>query len=221
MNDVLILAEQSDLAVTIDRALTVLGFEPYRVEPADTIDRSALVRLPVLVVVVDGVEQVTQQLTADEELKRLPVILVADEQRLTARSYASFGGELIVHPFTSRELQARVGRARYGVRTPFDNDLVVSGSLEINRATYQVKVDGKPIDFTYMEYELLKFFVVNPDRVFSREALLSNVWGYDYYGGARTVDVHIRRLRAKLGPEHAERIRTLRSVGYRWEGRAD
>ena len=68
-----------------------------------------------------------------------------------------------------------------------------------------------------MEYELLKFLATHPNRVFSREALLSRVWGYDYYGGARTVDVHVRRLRAKLGAEHAQRIKTVRSVGYRFE----
>ena len=78
-------------------------------------------------------------------------------------------------------------------------------------------IDGEPVDFTYMEYELLRFLVTHPNRVFSREALLSRVWGYDYYGGARTVDVHVRRVRAKLG-EHAARIKTVRSVGYRFEG---
>jgi len=68
-----------------------------------------------------------------------------------------------------------------------------------------------------MEYELLKFLLTHPNRVFSREALLQRVWGYDYYGGARTVDVHIRRVRAKLGQEHAHRVQTIRSVGYLFE----
>jgi len=91
------------------------------------------------------------------------------------------------------------------------------GSLELNLATYQVAIAGKPVSFTYMEYELLKFLVTHPGRSFSRESLLSAVWGYDYYGGARTVDVHVRRVRAKLGLEHAARIKTVRSVGYRFE----
>jgi DNA-binding response OmpR family regulator len=77
-------------------------------------------------------------------------------------------------------------------------------------------VSGKPLDLTYMEYELLKFFVTHPGKVFTREQLLSRVWGYEYYGGARTVDVHVRRLRAKLGEEHANLIQTVRSVGYRF-----
>jgi len=97
------------------------------------------------------------------------------------------------------------------------DEIVRVGSLELNLATYQVTIDGAPVDFTYMEYELLKFLVTHPGRVFTREALLSRVWGYDYFGGARTVDVHVRRVRAKLGQEHAGRIKTVRSVGYRFE----
>jgi len=76
--------------------------------------------------------------------------------------------------------------------------------------------DYKTLDLTYMEYELLKFLASHPGKVFTREQLLSRVWGYEYYGGARTVDVHIRRLRAKLGEEHANLIQTVRSVGYRF-----
>ena len=82
--------------------------------------------------------------------------------------------------------------------------------------TNQATVTGRPVDLTYMEYELLRFFIENPGRVWSREQLLSKVWGYDYFGGARTVDVHVRRLRSKLGEERASWITTVRSVGYRF-----
>ena len=89
-------------------------------------------------------------------------------------------------------------------------------SLSLNLETYQAMVEGHPLDLTYMEYELLKFFATHSSKVFTREQLLSRVWGYEYYGGARTVDVHVRRLRAKLGEEHANLIQTVRSVGYRF-----
>ncbi|MFA9270254.1 MAG: winged helix-turn-helix domain-containing protein, partial [Baekduiaceae bacterium] len=128
------------------------------------------------------------------------------------------GHELLVHPFSAAELHARIARARRALHGVDHGAVVRCGSLEVNLATYPVTIGGKPVDFTFMEYELLKFFATHPGRVFSREALLSRVWGYDYYGGARTVDVHVRRLRAKLGQEHAGRIKTVRSVGYRWEG---
>ena len=95
-------------------------------------------------------------------------------------------------------------------------ELVEYGELVLNLETYQAAIDGKPLDLTYMEYELLKFLASHPGKVFTRETLLSRVWGYEYYGGARTVDVHIRRLRAKLGEEHANLIQTVRCVGYRF-----
>lgn len=88
--------------------------------------------------------------------------------------------------------------------------------LTLDLPTYQARVGSVPIDLTYMEYELLRFFVTNQGRVWSREQLLSRVWGYDYFGGARTVDVHVRRLRSKLGEERVSWITTVRSVGYRF-----
>ena len=97
-----------------------------------------------------------------------------------------------------------------------DQDLVEYGPLLLNLETYQAAVAGRALDLTYMEYELLRFLATHPGKVFTRETLLNRVWGYEYYGGARTVDVHVRRLRAKLGEEHAHLIQTVRSVGYRF-----
>lgn len=96
-------------------------------------------------------------------------------------------------------------------------DTIVAGSVVIDEAAYTVSVGGHPLDLTYTEFELLKYLVTHPGRVLTRENLLSEVWGYDYYGGTRTVDVHIRRLRAKLGPEHDNCIGTVRNVGYRFQ----
>ncbi len=96
------------------------------------------------------------------------------------------------------------------------HEVIAYGPLALNLETYQAVVDGRPLDLTYMEYELLRFLAAHPGKVFTREVLLSRVWGYEYFGGARTVDVHVRRLRAKLGEEHASLIETVRSVGYRF-----
>jgi len=90
------------------------------------------------------------------------------------------------------------------------NETVEYSGLALNVDTYQATIEGRPLDLTYMEYELLKFLAQNPGKVFTREILLSRVWGYEYYGGARTVDVHVRRLRAKLGEEQANLIQTVR-----------
>jgi hypothetical protein len=94
--------------------------------------------------------------------------------------------------------------------------ILTRGPLSLNFETYRASIAGRVLDLTYMEYELLKFLASHPGKVCTRELLLNQVWGYDYYGGARTVDVHVRRLRAKLGEEHAHMIETVRSVGYRF-----
>jgi DNA-binding response OmpR family regulator len=119
-------------------------------------------------------------------------------------------------PFHPRELEARLKHLFWRTGRGTRPELVEYGELLLNLETYQAAIGGKPLDLTYMEYELLKFLSSHPGKVFTRETLLSRVWGYEYYGGARTVDVHIRRLRAKLGEQHAGLIQTVRSVGYRF-----
>jgi DNA-binding response OmpR family regulator len=118
-------------------------------------------------------------------------------------------------PFHPRELEARLKHLFWRTGTGTRPELVEYGPLVLNLETYQAAIDGRPLDLTFMEYELLKYLASHPGKVFTREALLNRVWGYEYYGGARTVDVHVRRLRAKLGEEHANLIQTVRSVGYK------
>ncbi len=207
------------------RLLAELGFSPHRVAANGTLrppDGDS--KAPALAVILaSGLEQpscaeLCARLAADEDLGEVPVLVAMASGALAEGLGVSEGHELLIEPFSAGELQARIARARRAVNGIDHDDIVRVGSLEMNLATYQVAIDGRPVDFTYMEYELLKFLVTHPKRVFSREALLNRVWGYDYYGGARTVDVHIRRVRAKLGSENASRIKTVRSVGYRWEG---
>ena len=96
--------------------------------------------------------------------------------------------------------------------------MIRSGGLSIDDVTYTARLDGRQLDLTYKEFELVKFLAQHRGRVFTRQQLLQEVWGYDYFGGTRTVDVHIRRLRAKLGPEREMLIGTVRNVGYRFVG---
>lgn len=124
--------------------------------------------------------------------------------------------DFCVSPWRPPELEARLGHLFWRTGRGTRPDLVEYGPLVLNLETYQAVLAGRPLDLTYMEYELLKFLATHPGKVFTRETLLSRVWGYEYYGGARTVDVHVRRLRAKLGEEHANLISTVRSVGYRF-----
>jgi len=124
--------------------------------------------------------------------------------------------DFCLSPFQPRELEARLKHLFWRTGRGTRPELIEYGDLVLNLETYQATISKRPLDLTYMEYELLKFLTQNPGKVFTREMLLSRVWGYEYYGGARTVDVHIRRLRAKLGEEHANLIQTVRSVGYRF-----
>ncbi len=120
---------------------------------------------------------------------------------------------LPVHP---DELAGRLAHLFWRTGRGLRPELIEYGPLVLNLETYQAAVSGRVLDLTFMEYELLRFLAARPGKVFTRETLLSRVWGYEYYGGARTVDVHVRRLRAKLGEENAHLIETVRSVGYRF-----
>tara|TARA_B100000029_G_scaffold509702_1_gene599485 strand:+ start:123 stop:803 length:681 start_codon:yes stop_codon:yes gene_type:complete len=122
--------------------------------------------------------------------------------------------DFVLTPFRHQELEARLKHLFWSQGIDSRGEIIAHGDLVINIETYQAVISGRPLDLTYMEYELLKFLVSHPGKVFSRETLLSRVWGYDYFGGARTVDVHVRRLRSKMGEEHANLIQTVRSVGY-------
>jgi DNA-binding response OmpR family regulator len=124
--------------------------------------------------------------------------------------------DFVLSDATGEEVEARLTHLFWRTGRGKNLDLIVYGALALNLETYQAAIQGRPLDLTYMEYELLRFLAAHPGRVFSRETLLSRVWGYEYFGGARTVDVHVRRLRAKLGEEHAHLIDTVRSVGYRF-----
>ncbi|HUB69420.1 MAG TPA: response regulator transcription factor [Acidimicrobiales bacterium] len=146
-----------------------------------------------------------------------PLLLVLSPQQLGALELREdLFDDFCATPCDPRELEARLAHLFWRTGRGLRPELVEYGPLVLNLETYQASVAGRPLSLTFMEYELLKFLATHPGKVFTRETLLSRVWGYEYYGGARTVDVHIRRLRAKLGEEQANLISTVRSVGYRF-----
>ena len=128
--------------------------------------------------------------------------------------------DLIQNPqielISSNSKLEEVGARVHALVGDSDSEILEFKDLSINLKTYEAKVGDVLLDLTFMEYELLKFFVVNQENVWSREQLLEKVWGYDYFGGARTVDVHVRRLRAKLGDQRNDWIKTVHSVGYKF-----
>lgn len=148
--------------------------------------------------------------------KEAPLIVVATEGGLAALSNDWGFDDLLLDSAGPAEVDARIRLVTTPGDSGAEDQLIHTGSIVIDEAAYSAKLDGRQLDLTYTEFELLKYLAQHPGRVFSRQQLLSDVWGYDYYGGTRTVDVHVRRLRAKLGPEYEAMIGTVRNVGYRF-----
>ena len=144
-----------------------------------------------------------------------PLIVVLAEGGLAAVNQEWGSNDIILDSAGPAEVEARIRLAISKYRADKEVDTINASGVVIDESSYSAKVHGKPLDLTYKEFELLKFLAQHPGRVFSRDQLLSEVWGYDYFGGSRTVDVHIRRLRAKLGDLEGL-ISTVRNVGYRF-----
>lgn len=145
---------------------------------------------------------------------RIPVLVVLSPDAVGRCPWHEVADEFVSPHAAEAELRLRLEMIR-AHRGDSGQGVIHLGPVTINVETYQVIADGRPLDLTYKEFELLRFLGQSPGRVFSRARLLREVWGYDFYGGTRTVDVHVRRLRAKLGPEHEHLIETVRGVGYR------
>jgi DNA-binding response OmpR family regulator len=219
LSDLLLLTNALEPSAEIVPALGLL-LHPVRVAPAEA---AALMDAPPAdAVLVDA----RRDLAHAKSLCRLlrttgvdaPLIVVVTEGGLAALTSEWGADDVILHTAGPAEMEARlrlaVGRrAGSAADTP---DEIRSGDLAIDEATYSARLRSRPLDLTFKEFELLKFLAQHPGRVFTRAHLLQEVWGYDYFGGTRTVDVHIRRLRAKLGPEHDSLIGTVRNVGYRF-----
>jgi DNA-binding response OmpR family regulator len=209
--------------------LAELGFSPRRVKagdglrPASNGSRSAggcSSAYPTLILMLCGdgaggipADEFLRRMRADLDLRDVPLIVVVHSARAATSVTCD---EIIVHPLRIEELGVRIARARsrHGIVT---QDIIRLGSLDIDLAAYEVRLHGEPLELTHMEYRLLELLVTHPRRVHTRERLLSRMWGDDHVASTRTVDGHVGRLRAKLGPEHGHRICTVRNVGYRFE----
>ena len=148
----------------------------------------------------------------------VPVIAVLTEGGLIAMSGEWSVDDFVLDTAGPAELDARLRLAleRHAATTEDTGGRLEIGELTIDETTYTARLSGTALDLTYKEFELLKFLAMHPGRVFTRSHLVQEVWGYDYFGGTRTVDVHVRRLRAKLGAEHEAMIGTVRNVGYKF-----
>ncbi|MCF8541192.1 MAG: response regulator transcription factor [Aurantimicrobium sp.] len=214
MVDVLVLrAQETELLPALD-----LLSHRVRVIPAEP---AAFVNAPAAdVIVVDGrtdlanVKSLCKILVATGP--GAPLLLVVTEAGFVGITPDWGVGDVVLDTAHAGEVDARIrllaGRATQADESP---GRISAAGVVIDEASYSVKIHDRPLNLTYKEFELLRFLVTHPARVFTREQLLSEVWGYDYFGGTRTVDVHVRRLRAKLG-DMEQLIGTVRNVGYRF-----
>jgi two-component system alkaline phosphatase synthesis response regulator PhoP len=157
-----------------------------------------------------------QLITGIKKTKGLPLVALLPEEEAGRYDFVLGTDEFVLKPYRPVELIARIRRVLKWSRGIDNKEVIRHGTLLINVANYEVAVGGKRIELTYKEYELLKFLALNKGKVFNRDTLLNRIWGYDYYGGDRTVDVHIRRLRSKIEDSAHTFIETVRNVGYRF-----
>ena len=221
MASLLMLTGSLESSVQVLPGLALLPHQ-VRVMPAEA---SALLDAPDCdAVLVDGRHDLAQVRALTRLLRTtgtdVPVILILTEGGLAVVT-ADWGvDDVVLSSVSPAEFEARlrlaVGRLEAGAEDDPDAHMIRSGGVTVDEATYTAKLNGRVLDLTFKEFELLKYLAQHPGRVFTRQQLLQEVWGYDYFGGTRTVDVHVRRLRAKLGPEHETLIGTVRNVGYRF-----
>ncbi len=196
------------------------GFRVVTAEP-DDLDRLGDGKERFMLAVLDAsgavrLQPLMDQVRAQSFGKDLPLMALLKESQV--REVAAFKGleDFSVVSASADLLEARIRfiLSRLNHLPPGTGKKI--GGLELNVDRYEVLLNGEPLELTYKEFELFKFLATHPGRVFSRDQLLNQVWGYNFIGGTRTVDVHIRRLRAKLGPKHASLVDTVRNVGYKF-----
>lgn len=210
------------------RVLPSLELLPHRLRVLEMDPAALLTGLPADLVLVDSTLSLVQARTVVRTLATMQVasavVAVFDEGGLAALDDQWPITDFVLSGSGPGELSARLRRAMVPTLSRSARELVPESSpirvadVVVDESSWTVRAGGDPLDLTFKEFELLKFLVSHPGRVVTREQLLHEVWGTDYYGGTRTVDVHIRRLRAKLGPERESLIGTIRNVGYRFAG---
>jgi DNA-binding response OmpR family regulator len=219
LSNVLLLTGGHESPAEILPSLTLL---PHSVRVAAAVAASVAASPPPDAVLVDarrdlvGAKRLLQALRSVE--RAAPVLAIVTEGGWAAVAADWGADDIVLYTAGPGEVEARLRLAigRITGATHEQSGEIRSGELVINEATYSARMTGRSLDLTFKEFELLKFLTQQPGRVFTRAQLLQEVWGYDYFGGTRTVDVHVRRLRAKLGAENESLIGTVRNVGYRF-----
>ena len=215
MSRILILSKENGASSKLVSELSRYNFSCHTVNNVDVALQQVNIRLPDLVVVEarDAQEnKIFYRYVRDE--KRLPVLAITSVE--TAINLDGNVDDFVLSHFNIIEIVTRINRLLKKRAKISGPETIKAGNLNIDTIKYEVYVSGRPVSLTFREYELLKFMATNPGRVFTRDALLNGVWGEDFFGGDRTVDVHIRRLRSKIEDDTNNFIETVRNIGYRF-----
>ena len=216
---VLFIANSLDNAYKFQQSLSDFDVETAAGSTAQ-IDLLTSPEQPLDLLIFEAKESAWPYLEDIEELVKMrncPLLIIIEDAHIDRLKLpTNIQCDFIMSDAGHGERKARISHLLGNSVASESSGIISFGSMTINLAAYQVTVEGEPVDFTYLEYALLSFLVQHANHTFSREALLQNVWKFDYYGGPRTVDVHVRRIRAKLGPDLAEYLETIRGVGYLW-----
>lgn len=220
MQRVLFVGQESEASEALSQELEAAGYRTATCLPGQE-DTTLVGEEPADVLVVDltsaGEELSLRrpwQETRRDDLP--PTIVLLDREQLAHSDLPASADDFLILPASAAELAARIRQALRRRMPLASDDVLRCGSLTVDLANYKVFLGSKPVNLTYKEFELLRLLASNADKVFTRETLLNQIWGYDFYGGARTVDVHIRRLRSKIEDSHHTYIETVRNVGYRF-----
>ncbi len=218
MASIYIVSQENETARKLQSDLTNWGFTCFTGNIKDRVIDRVVRDAPHLVILeLNGKtgQAVLKELNSTSRIrKKVPVLALMSMESLTQNDEFLSVDDFLVRPYDQRELVARVGRLTRNYAN--QNEILRCGELEVNLADCEVRIGGKIVELTFKEFELLKFLANEPGHVFTREALLNKVWGYDYFGGDRTVDVHVRRLRSKIELSEKVYIETVRNIGYRF-----
>ena len=220
MFSVIIVADETELIGKLSSELAEKDFTCSIIpDVGDAIEQVTEQRPDLMFIAMDGVSANSMILSLPQRIRqemRLPVIALASREAFCRLESSTSVDDFILEPWDAAEVVVRVKRALQRTNHVDSEELIKCGDLIIDLARCEVSVNGRLVLLTFKEYELLKFLASNKERVFTRESLLNKVWGYDYYGGDRTVDVHIRRLRSKIEDSTHTFIETVRNVGYKF-----
>ena len=214
-----IIGSHSNCIATLTDILEGEGYSVVGIDPGEE-GASSIATQPLELIILDGepqaIERMKDMLRWNDQSQGPGRIAIVHQDKLDNYDFTLNHTDFLVWPATPGEVALRVRSALWQRTNIQSDDVIKYGDLVIDVANYKVYIAGKIIELTFKEYELLRFLATHHERVYSRESLLNQVWGYDYYGGARTVDVHIRRLRSKIEDHGHTFIETVRNVGYRF-----